>query len=88
MVLCESVLLGVGDFLIKFGETKMNDFVSIIPKENTYEVRNHNGALMGFLVWDEIHKEFWLRPLKDWTDYSMAQLDEIVSLARKIKNRM
>jgi len=59
-----------------------DDFVSIVPKDETYEVRNHNGATMGFAKKDSDY--WWFYPREDWTNYSAAQLKEIAECLDKL----
>lgn len=61
------------------------DFVSYSPKDGTlYEIKNHNGAVMGFAVYKSAY--WWFVALNDWPDYSSAQLKEIAKILDKLND--
>jgi hypothetical protein len=59
------------------------DFISFSPMDNTYVIKNHNGAPMGTANSDE-SGYWWFNPIPGWTNYSAAQLTEIVKILEKL----
>jgi len=56
--------------------------VTFQPKDKTYDVRNHNGALMGFIKHNSNY--WWFYPRTDWESYSSYQLEEIVKFLNRL----
>jgi hypothetical protein len=59
------------------------NFVSFDPLNDTYVVKNHNGAPMGTANKDD-SDYYWFNPMKDWTNYSAAQLRAIADILDKL----